>query len=381
MKALELYIHIPFCVRKCKYCDFLSGPGDTASQEAYVESLCREIFSYEDLAKAYRVVSIFVGGGTPSVLEARQTERIFQAIRETFLFAEDAEITTELNPGTVDEEKFKTYQKLGINRLSIGLQSADNKDLQLLGRIHTWEDFLHTYQLARKQGFSNINIDLMSAIPGQQPEDWEKTLRTVAELGPEHISAYSLIIEEGTPFYEKYGRQEEEREKGIPIPVSELLPDEEAERTMYWRTEEILKEYGYDHYEISNYARAGKECRHNIGYWERTPYLGIGSGAASLIDNCRFSYQADRTKLALGEKEELTRQEQMEETMFLGLRMMKGVSRSQFFETYGVQMEEVYGETISFLKKEKLLEEKNGRVCLTRRGTDISNYVMSEFLQ
>lgn len=381
MKELELYIHIPFCVKKCKYCDFLSGPGDASGQEAYVESLCHEILSYKDLAKAYRVVSIFVGGGTPSVLEAGQTEQIFQAIRETFFVAEDAEITTELNPGTVDEEKLKTYQKLGINRLSIGLQSADNKDLQMLGRIHTWEDFLHTYQLARKQGFSNINIDLMSAIPGQRSEDWEKTLRTVAELGPEHISAYSLIIEEGTPFYEKYGRQEEEREKGIIIPDSELLPDEEAERMMYWRTEEILKEYGYEHYEISNYAKAGKECRHNIGYWERVPYLGIGSGAASLIDNCRFSYLADRTKLALEEKEELTRQEQMEETMFLGLRMMKGVSRSKFFETYGVQMEEIYGETITFLKKEKLLEEKNGRVYLTRRGTDISNYVMSEFLQ
>lgn len=381
MKALELYIHIPFCVRKCKYCDFLSGPATRAEQEIYVESLCREICSYTDLAKAYRVVSIFLGGGTPSTLEAEQTESIFAAINRTFTIAEDAEITTELNPGTVDEKKLRAYQKCGINRLSIGLQSADDRELRMLGRIHTYEEFLHTYRLAKEVGFTNINIDLMSAISGQNLSDWERTLRTVAELSPEHISAYSLIIEEGTPFYEKYGNQEDELERGRRIPAEERLPDEDTERRMYWRTEEILKEYGYEHYEISNYAKPGKACRHNIGYWYRTEYLGIGTGAASLINNCRFTYEPDRMHMKADEKEILSVQEQMEETMFLGLRMMKGVGRKEFSECYGKELDEVYGDTIRTLKEEGLLEEKNSRVYLTRRGIDISNYVMSEFLK
>lgn len=369
MKALELYIHIPFCVRKCKYCDFLSGPASGAAQERYVESLCREISSYKNPAKAYRVVSIFLGGGTPSVLKAEQTKRIFDVIHKTFTLDKDVEVTTELNPGTVDEEKLCAYKECGINRLSIGLQSTNDEELRELGRIHTYDEFLHTYALARKMGFTNINVDLMSALPGQTLKDWEDNLRRVVELSPEHISAYSLIIEEGTPFYEKYKEHEE------------LLPDEETERRMYWRTEEILKAHGYVHYEISNYAKEKKECRHNVGYWERTPYIGIGSGAASLFENTRFSYEPSLMELKVAEREQLSVKEQMEETMFLGLRMMKGVSRKTFFEAFNETLEDVYGDTIKNLKREGLLDEKNGRVLLTRRGTDISNYVMSEFLQ
>ena len=204
MRLLELYIHIPFCKKKCKYCDFLSGPSTADERESYVKSLCQDIRSYAHLAKACRVISIFVGGGTPSTLTAFQMQQIFSAVRDTFVVEENAEITVEMNPGTVDREKLSDYKKCGINRLSIGLQSTKNRELQILGRIHTYEEFLETYHMARAEGFENINVDLMSAIPGQSLTDWEENLKTVAELAPEHISAYSLIVEEGTAFYEEY---------------------------------------------------------------------------------------------------------------------------------------------------------------------------------
>lgn len=362
MRPLEIYIHIPFCVKKCKYCDFLSGPSSADQREAYVQSLCRDIRSYADLAKAYRVISVFVGGGTPSTLTVVQMQRIFSAISETFSIEENAEITIEINPGTVDEEKLSGYKKCGINRLSIGLQSTKNKELQTLGRIHTYEEFLKTYQMAREEGFENINIDLMSAIPGQKLSDWEENLRTVAELAPEHISAYSLIVEEGTPFYEEYGEGRHADE----------LPDEETERRMYWLTKDILETYGYDRYEISNYAKPGFACKHNLGYWERKEYLGIGTGAASLIDNCRFNYGEEPQKLE--------RSEQIEETMFLGLRKMQGVSKKKFEESFGVTMESIYEKVLADMEEKGLLENCGEYVRLTARGIDVSNYVMSEFL-
>lgn len=374
-KDLELYIHIPFCIRKCKYCDFLSGPSGEKERQEYVESLCRKIHSYGELAEAYRVVSIFVGGGTPSILTEEQILKIFAALREVFEIEADAEITLEMNPGTVTEEKLKAYKQCGINRLSMGLQSTDNKELEALGRIHTYETFQESYRLARAAGFQNINVDLMSAIPYQTRESYQKTLRRIAKLvpPPEHISAYSLIIEEGTPFYERYGEGEH----------AEELPDEEKERQMYQDTIEILKTYGYHRYEISNYAKEGYECRHNIGYWNRTEYLGIGAGAASLIENRRFT-APDLLKKVDGSEEEdieiLTVENQMEETMFLGLRMMKGVSVSGFEKTFGRTMKSVYGNVIERLKKEQLIVEEGDDIRLTEHGIDISNYVMSEFL-
>lgn len=374
-KDLELYIHIPFCIRKCKYCDFLSGPSGEKERQEYVESLCRKIHSYGELAEAYRVVSIFVGGGTPSILTEEQILKIFAALREVFEIEADAEITLEMNPGTVTEEKLKAYKQCGINRLSMGLQSTDNKELEALGRIHTYETFQESYRLARAAGFQNINVDLMSAIPYQTRESYQKTLRRIAKLvpPPEHISAYSLIIEEGTPFYERYGEGEH----------AEELPDEEKERQMYQDTIEILKTYGYHRYEISNYAKEGYECRHNIGYWNRTEYLGIGAGAASLIENRRFT-APDLLKKVDGSEEEdieiLTVENQMEETMFLGLRMMKGVSVSGFEKTFGRTMKSVYGNVIDRLKKEQLIVEEGDDIRLTEHGIDISNYVMSEFL-
>ena len=276
MRLLELYIHIPFCKKKCKYCDFLSGPSTADERESYVKSLCQDIRSYAHLAEACRVISIFVGGGTPSALTAFQMQQIFSTVRDTFVVEENAEITVEMNPGTVDREKLSGYKKCGINRLSIGLQSTKNRELQILGRIHTYEEFLETYHMARAEGFENINVDLMSAIPGQSLTDWEENLKTVAELAPEHISAYSLIVEEGTPFAAMAERGE------LP------LPEEETERAMYEETIEVLAKYGFHRYEISNYARDGYECRHNVGYWIRRDYLGFGIGAASLIDNVRF---------------------------------------------------------------------------------------------
>lgn len=393
-KPLELYIHIPFCVKKCAYCDFLSGPSTLEVREAYVNCLIEEICHCKHAGvgdsdnkwapcdpENYEVVSAFFGGGTPSILKPDQIRRIMTALKKVFCWNSDAEVTIEANPGTVDEEKLRNYLDCGINRISFGLQSADNEELRKLGRIHTWEEFLDSFHQARIAGFTNINVDLMSALPGQTVDSWRKTLEKVLELKPEHISAYSLIIEEGTPFYERYGNQEDELERGRRIPAEERLPDEDTERRMYWRTEEILKEYGYEHYEISNYAKPGKACRHNIGYWYRTEYLGIGTGAASLINNCRFTYEPDRMHMKADEKEILSVQEQMEETMFLGLRMMKGVGRKEFSECYGKELDEVYGDTIRTLKEEGLLEEKNSRVYLTRRGIDISNYVMSEFLK
>lgn len=375
MKLLELYIHIPFCVKKCAYCDFLSGPSDEESREKYIELLCAEIDACRGKVEEYQVSTIFFGGGTPSILRGDQIEKIMSKLREVFVFTKNAEISMEMNPGTVTEEKLAAYKKAGINRLSIGLQSVHDEELKLLGRIHTYEEFLHSYEMARKVGFENVNIDLISAIPGQTVESWAESLRTIVSLEPEHISAYSLIIEEGTPFYEKYGEGS----------GSDLLPSEEDEREMYWQTKQILHEAGYERYEISNYAKDGRECRHNIGYWERTPYLGFGIGAASLFEETRYANPSniEEYKISFDEKfkaEKLSTEERMEEFMFLGLRMMKGISQEKFSVEFGVNIEEVYGEQIEKLKKLELLEENGDRIYLTEKGIDISNSVFVEFM-
>lgn len=367
MKPLELYIHIPFCVKKCRYCDFLSAPAGEMERQEYIEQLCGQIRSYHNLAEEYHITSIFLGGGTPSILEAGQIRTIFDAVRGTFPVDSDAEITIEINPGTVDRIKLISYRRAGINRLSIGLQSVHDQELKMLGRIHTFQEFQETFSLAREQGFDNINVDLMSGIPFQTLEGWENTLKKTAELGPEHISAYSLIIEEGTPFYEKYGEGEraEARRK-------RELPDEDTERMMYQLTKDILEEYGYHRYEISNYAKDGYECRHNLGYWNRDEYLGIGTGAASLMNNQRW-IQGEEPEL-------LSIENQMEEYMFLGLRKMKGVSATGFYQSFGQSIQEVYGDVLHKLLQEKLIEVSGDQIRLTERGIDISNYVMSEFL-
>ena len=377
-KELELYLHIPFCVSKCKYCDFLSAPSGEEQRQIYAERLCRRIRYWSDVIHnyGYEIVSIFVGGGTPSILTEAQITQVFEAVHESFPIMEDAEITLEMNPGTDVKDKLPVYRELGINRLSMGLQSADNEELKCLGRIHTYEDFRQVYQWAREAGFTNINVDLMSAIPGQTLESYEDTLRKVADLEPEHISAYSLIIEEGTPFYERYGEGRH----------AEELPDEDIERQMYVRTGEILEDYGYHRYEISNYAKDGYECRHNLGYWDRKEYLGLGAGASSLMDHIRWKepdHIGPSTGLVLEEREDFTRlrrKDEMEEFMFLGLRKINGVSEYDFYKSFRVSMDEIYKESIENLIKEGLLVREEDRIRLTDRGIDLSNYALSQFL-
>lgn len=381
MKELELYLHIPFCVKKCNYCDFLSAPAGEETRAAYVDALLEEIRGFDE-PEDYEVVTVFFGGGTPSILPGQAIFQIMEALREKFSFRKGAEITLEANPGTVDKEKLSFYKKAGINRLSFGLQSADAEELKKLGRIHTWEKFLESFQLAREAGFSNINVDLMSALPGQTKESWEKTLRQVLALQPEHISAYSLIIEEGTPFYQLYEKDVERRDAGEE---PELIPSEEEERAMYEATGRILKEQGYLHYEISNYAKPGRECCHNLGYWQRRDYLGFGLGASTLLNPVRYKNTEDLEAYLGGDfsKKEffvLTKDNQIEETMFLGLRVLEGVSKEQFREQFSCELRVVYRKELEKLEKEGLLEEEGDFVRLTSRGIDLSNPVLAEFL-
>ncbi len=381
-REIELYIHIPFCVKKCAYCDFLSSPADEAVKKAYVKALELEIAFWGQKLENTTVSTIFIGGGTPSLLSGEQMETLLQCVRRSFRVEKNAEITMEMNPGTVNHKNLILYKKAGVNRISIGLQSAKNEELQKLGRIHTFQEFLDTYKAVRACGFENVNVDLISAIPGQTRESFEESLHIVARLEPEHISAYSLIVEEGTPFYEKYGDGK---------PKERELPSEEEERAMYKRTKEILEKYGYERYEISNYAKDGFACRHNIGYWERKEYIGVGIGAASFLGKERFSnirkidqYLAYAKEGAfekmVSEREILDMPQEMEEFMFLGLRMQKGISAAKFQETFGCPLDEVYGKEIAKLKKQGLLQEKGENFFLTDFGIDISNYVFVEFM-
>ena len=391
---MEIYIHIPFCVRKCAYCDFLSGPADPSLKETYVQALCREINAagaFDASAGYGRVDTVFFGGGTPSLLEAGQMERIFDHLRRWYSLSENGEITMEANPGTLTKEKLWAMKRLGVNRLSLGLQSADDTELKTLGRIHSFADFRDSFEMARKAGFGNINVDVMSALPGQSLSSYIKTLNAVTAFEPEHISAYSLIVEPGTPF-EKL------------LDAGRLnLPDEDTERAMYAATGQILEENGYEQYEISNYARPDKACRHNIGYWTREDYRGFGLGAASLKNPVRFTNPSDmRTYLTFygeakgpdsfpkvrkifDEWEILDIHRQMEETMFLGLRMRRGVSDARFLKQFGVSMDHVYGSVIRKHIKDGFLEQKTDdeggmALSLTREGISVSNRVMADFL-
>lgn len=395
-KNLELYIHIPFCVQKCLYCDFLSfGGAEGRTRVEYMDQLRSEILSSGPWYADYLVRTIFIGGGTPSLLEPEQITLLMQAVRKSFLVAEDAEITIEANPGTLLSRKLPVYRAAGINRLSLGLQSANNEELAHLGRIHSFEDFLKSFQNARMAGFTNINVDLMSAIPGQSLESWKNTIRKTMMLKPEHISAYSLIVEDGTAFGRHYGKcgaaekQEEDSDKLFGWPS---LPEEEEERQMYYLTRKLLEENGYHPYEISNYAKPGFQCRHNIGYWTGEEYLGLGLGASSYVNGRRFcnesdlkAYQSldfslDGLEQLHGEIHVQSRKEQMEEFMFLGLRMTEGVSDTAFVREFGVHMDSVYGKVLERLKEEQLLTQKGSRIALTEWGIDVSNYVLSKFL-
>lgn len=369
---LELYVHIPFCVRKCQYCDFLSGPSDEETKDRYIEALLKEIRAAEH-TEDYEIVSVFIGGGTPSALKAEAIASIMRTLQEQFFFCEDAEVTIEANPGTVDLEKLTIYRNVGINRLSLGLQSTDAEELKLLGRIHSYEEFLKSYEWAREAGFSNINIDLMFAIPGQTGEAWRQHLYQVAELNPEHISAYSLIIEEGTPFAEQ----------------NLDLPDEDTEYQMYEDTAEILERYGYRQYEISNYAKQGYMCRHNAGYWQRREYLGFGLGASSLYGGMRFSNTHQMQEYLKESRNPdqirqdvtvLSRNERIEEFMFLGLRMTEGISEKKFEENFDVRLMDVYGDILQKYEETGFVEHIETKWRLTRKGIHVSNHILADFL-
>ncbi len=417
-KPLELYVHVPFCARKCLYCDFLSFRALASVHEAYTEQLIREIEVQGACCREYQVKTVFIGGGTPSVMEPCLIRDIMQALNKNFDIAAEAEITIEVNPGTLLQNKLHIYRAAGINRLSIGLQSADNQELKDLGRIHTFEEFLKSYQCARMAGFTNVNVDLMSSIPGQTLESWKNTLKKVTMLKPEHISAYSLIVEEGTPFWDRYGKREGEEtglktddvcflhprggrleSNTVPRKRAALyppLPDEETENRIYHFTRTYLEEQGYGRYEISNYAKPGRECLHNTGYWRGVSYLGLGLGSSSCMNGTRFSNERDLdTYLHLdfsqeggasalsslrGPVEELTREAQMEEFMFLGLRMTRGVSEIDFVSMFGVKIESIYGPVIERLIANGLLKREGVRISLTEWGMDVSNFVLSEFL-
>ena len=382
MKELAVYVHIPFCVQKCRYCDFLSGPRHLDKIDQYLDMLIIEISQYRELIKEYQVRSIFLGGGTPSILNENQIRRVMCALWDVIgeQVMKDVEVTIESNPGTLTEEKLKTYRELGINRISMGLQSTFNDELKNLGRIHTYEEFLEGYRLARKAGFQNINIDLMSGLPNQSLEKWETTLARIIELNPEHISAYSLIIEEGTNFYEQYGTEEGEK----------ALPDEELDRLMYQKTKELLSAAGYERYEISNYAKPGYESRHNCSYWTGIDYLGVGLGASSLIQKNRYRNEENmecylktlvQNKVVRQLEETLDKQSEIEEYMILGLRMMKGVSKSEFFKRFGKTMDMKYGEVLAQLKSLELITEEDDFVCLTEKGIDVSNEIFTMFME
>ena len=398
MRDLSIYIHIPFCVKKCLYCDFLSRPACDGEMESYVNLLLREIKEQSVFYGDHRVVSIFLGGGTPSLLPAGETGRILERVRDRFAVAEDAEITIECNPGTVTAEKLANYITHGINRLSIGLQSTEDEELKRIGRIHDYDTFLETYRRAREAGFGNINIDLMAGLPGQSIESYRKTLERVVSLAPEHISAYSLILEEGTPLY--VNRK------------SYTFPDEDEDREMYELTEKVLGQAGFWRYEISNYAREGRECRHNMVYWRRGDYAGFGLGASSMVGNVRWKNpdgqadyeayvermtavdesrgvyseeaQAERaarmTIAGACEVQPLTVQEQMEEFMFLGLRLTEGVDLGEFRQYFGKSADEIYGKQIRTFTGQRLMEREGERLRLTPRGIDVSNTVFAAFL-
>jgi oxygen-independent coproporphyrinogen-3 oxidase len=376
---LEIYIHIPFCVRKCLYCDFLSAPAADETKDAYIHALFTEIEERADEYRDYTVSSVFIGGGTPSTVKPEQIKQLMELLYDKFSMEPDAEITIETNPGTVDYAALKIYRSVGINRLSIGLQSASDDELKALGRIHCYEDFTKAYDEAVNAGFTNINVDVMSDIPGQDIESYIDTLKKVTALNPppKHISAYSLIVEEGTPFYELQS-------------LGKLnIADEDTDRLMYAKTGELLAKAGYERYEISNYAKDGYRCRHNCGYWRRVPYIGFGIGAASLFKGMRFSNASDISVYIDNpsgcrcDEILLTDEDCMEEFMFLGLRMTEGVSGDEFERCFGKSMDSVYGQVIRKNIEAGLLTETGTdlkRIALTEKGMDVSNYVMAQFL-
>ncbi len=369
MKEIGLYVHIPFCKKKCLYCDFNSY--EIHDEDKYIDALCKEVANYTG---KYKFKTVFFGGGTPTLIKWQNIEKILELIKPNI--KEAAEITIECNPETVNEASMKKYRQLGINRLSIGLQAVQNDLLASLGRIHSFEDFLDCYTLARKQSFQNINIDLMFSLPGQDMAKWFETLKKVCGLGPEHISCYSLIVGESTPLYSliKSGKL--------------VIPDEDIDRKMYHLAENLLSDFGYKQYEISNFSKEGYKCEHNLIYWKNEEYLGVGAGSHSKINAKRFwnvkgvkEYieKIDDKGNAMDGFEDIDMNEDMWETIILRLRLNEGLNISKFNEKYNKDFILLYGKTVTELIKEGLITKYNESITLTDLGRDISNYVFIKF--
>ena len=378
MEELGIYIHIPFCKQKCFYCDFCSFANKNEMQEKYVETVINEIKIITH-KENYTVTTIYLGGGTPSILNPEYIKNILQEIKSSFKILDDAEITIEINPGTVNEEKLKRYKEYGINRLSIGLQSANDKILKNIGRIHDYKQFEETFFFARKCGFKNINVDLMIGLPTQAIEDVKQTLEKIIQKNPEHISVYSLIIEEGT-IIEKLINENKLQ-----------LPDEETERIMYWTVVNELKENGYNQYEISNFSKKTYESKHNTNCWKQKQYIGLGTSAHSYLNKKRYSntnnieeyiknVQESNISKNITIHEEQTEESTMNEYMLLGLRMIQGININEFKQKFKTDPTIKYKEILEKLQKENLIQITKTSIKLTKQGIDFGNIVWEEFI-
>ncbi|MDT9336297.1 radical SAM family heme chaperone HemW [Clostridium perfringens] len=376
MDKISLYIHIPFCAQKCLYCDFPSFARKDHLRKAYIEALNKEIINLREKHNNLEINTIFIGGGTPSVLESNELECLLKEIAKLNM-AKDIEYSMECNPGNLTEEKLEVMKKYGVNRISMGLQAKQDNLLKGLGRIHNYKTFKENFLLAKKVGFNNINVDLMFGLPNQRLNEWEETLREIISLDPAHISAYSLIIEEGTAFYNLY---ENDKLK---------LPTEEEERKMYHLAKKILEENGFNQYEISNYAKEGKECRHNLAYWNMDNWIGVGSAAASYINGKRiknissveeYINSINENGEAVEEIINNSKNDNMEEFMFMGLRKINGIDENEFKNRFSMNINDVYGEILNKYIGEGLLIRESGRIFLSEKGIEISNIIMADFL-
>lgn len=375
-KKLGLYIHIPFCVKKCAYCDFYSIC-DLSQRDAYIKALTAQIASFKQEGKNHIVDSIYIGGGTPSMLSGEQMKKLMKTVRSTFKVSDDAEITMEANPGTLDTEKLAGYHEAGINRLSIGLQSADNGELEMLSRIHTKEQFENSFLLARLEGFHNISVDIMYALPGQTEQTLSDTLDYVLAMDPDHVSFYGLKIEPETPF-------------GQDPAIEEALPDEDTQSEMYLHAAEKLEAAGFLQYEISNFAKPGFECYHNMKYWKCDDYLGFGPAAHSFFEGRRFSFVKEFVKFIMNptdralltdENETVSFEEVASQFVMLGFRLRSGIDIVEYGERFGDDFDARYLDRMKpFLEKKYILKTKNG-YRLSRRGLLVSNYILSEILE
>ena len=372
-RSVSIYIHVPFCASKCAYCDFASYPGRSAEWKTYFNALISEIYSWHEELERCEIQTVFFGGGTPTLVNAEYILRALDALRRCARFAENAEITLEGNPGTLDCEKLRQYRRAGVNRLSLGAQALDDRLLMSIGRIHTAADVASAVQMAQDSGFNNLNLDLIYALPSQTIGDWRRTLEAAIVLQPAHLSTYSLIVEPETPMFDRVARGEC------------AVPDEDACIAMQRIANQILTESGYARYEISNYARPNAECRHNLAYWRRKEYLGFGCAAHSMFGGRRFENPRGLDAYLSGARrlneERLTREDEIEETLMLGTRLREGIDLEKWAQTFGFRLEERYLQTLGRFERAELARIANGRLQLTEHGMEVQDAIVVALLE